>query len=108
MKTKKDYMGSDVRLPRKSLDEYIAYLEHMCLEYFDCYRCCECDRMIHDPDSVRFEGGEFTCPDCSEIHTRRLEREAEHFAAIENDIKQILNSRENAHEINNVIKAFSK
>ena len=72
---KKTYIGSDVALGNKNSDEYIAYLEHKMLTQLECYRCIECERVVTDNDVIKFETGDFCCPDCSDKHTRKLERE---------------------------------
>lgn len=72
---KNEFIGSDIPLSRKNIDEYVAYLEHKMLTELECQRCVECERMVTDNDVIKFETGDYCCPDCSSKHTRRLEHE---------------------------------
>ena len=105
---KQDYIGSDVVLARKNPDEYIAYLEHKMLTQCEGIRCCECERIVTDSDAIRFETGDFSCPDCSEKHTRRLEREQAHWDACKEAANQAYDSKESAIQINQMINAADK
>ena len=105
---KHNYLGSDVVLARKSADEYIAYLEHKMLTQCEAIRCCECERIVTDADVVRFDTGDFTCPDCSNTHTRRLEKEAYWWDSCRAAVNQAYDSKESAIQINQMINAIDK
>lgn len=71
----KRYIGIDIPLDKKNTDEYVSYLEHKMLDELECQRCIECERVVTDNDVIKFETGDYCCPDCSDKYTRRLERE---------------------------------
>lgn len=105
---KQDYIGSDVVLARKNPDEYIAYLEHKMLTQCEGIRCCECERIVTDADAIRFETGDFSCPDCSERHTRRLEQEQAWWDSYDAGVKHTYDTKESAVQINQMINAANK
>ncbi len=105
---KQDYIGSDVVLARKNPDEYIAYLEHKMLTQCEGIRCCECERIVTDSDAVRFETGDFSCPDCSERHTRRLEQEQVWWDSCKEAVNHAYDAKENAVHMNNMINSIDK
>lgn len=103
---KQDYIGSDVVLARKNPDEYIAYLEHKMLTQCEGIRCCECERIVTDSDAIRFETGDFSCPDCSERHTRRLEQEQVWWDSCKEAVNHSYNTKESAIQVNQLIKSI--
>jgi len=74
-KMNKIYAGIDIPLGNKNNDEYISYLEYKMLTELECHRCVECERIVTDNDVIIFVTGDCCCPDCSDKHTRRLDRE---------------------------------